>query len=117
MPYAVAEISRALGSSHPLAHRGIDSLAHAQREDGGWAHGPDEASTPSATGLALTAVARRHPARIEAALRYLVDTQRPDGTWPGTADMYGPRPLLSHFTTHTQAFVVGGILAATSVSA
>ena len=120
-PYAVAEISRALGSSHPLAHHGIDSLARAQREDGGWSHGSGDLgapgpSTASATGLALTAVARRHPARVEAALRYLVDTQRPDGTWPGTPDMYGPRPLLSHFTTHTQAFVVGGIMSALASS-
>ena len=38
--------------------------------------------------------------------------QRADGTWPGTPDMFGPRPLLSHFVTHTQAFVVGGIRAA-----
>ena len=113
---AIAEIGRALGPSHPLAHRGIDALALAQREDGGWARCPGEASTPSATGLALTAVARRHPGRIDAALTYLVETQRPDGTWPGTADMYGPRPLLSHFTTHTQAFVVGGIMTATAAA-
>jgi squalene-hopene/tetraprenyl-beta-curcumene cyclase len=111
-PYAVAEIARALGPQHPLAHRGIDDLAAAQRDDGGWA--PDESSptTASATGLALMAISERHPARVEAALRYLIATQRPDGTWPGTPDMYGPRPMLSHFVTHTQAFVVGGIMAA-----
>jgi squalene-hopene/tetraprenyl-beta-curcumene cyclase len=111
-PYAVAEIARALGPRHPLARAGVDALAAAQQADGGWAPEPGAASTPAATGLALTAVAARHPARRAAALRYLVAAQRPDGSWPGTPDMFGPRPLLSHFVTHTQAFVVGGLLAA-----
>lgn len=111
-PYAVAEIARALGPQHPLAHRGIDTLAAAQRDDGGWAPDADGPTTASATGLALTAIAERHPACVLPALRYLIATQRPDGTWPGTPDMYGPRPMLSHFVTHTQAFVVGGILTA-----
>ncbi|HEY8378509.1 MAG TPA: prenyltransferase/squalene oxidase repeat-containing protein [Nannocystis sp.] len=111
VPYAVAEISRALGSNHPLAQRGIDALAAAQREDGGWGAEVGGESTASATGLALMAIARRHPARIQRAVQYLVETQREDGTWPGTPDMYGPRPLLSHFLTHTQAFVVGGLMA------
>ncbi len=111
-PYAVAEIGRALGPDHPLAQAGVDALADQQNDDGGWGSDPGAASNPSATGLALTAVTRRHPGRATAALRYLVETQHCDGTWPGTPDMYGPRPLLSHFTTHTQAFVVGGMQAA-----
>lgn len=111
-PYAVAEIGRALGPGHSLAARGIDALAAAQREDGGWAPEVDGESTASATGQALMAIAGRHPARVEAALRYLVETQRDDGAWDGTPDMYGPRPLLSHFPTHTLAFVVGGLMAA-----
>lgn len=112
IPYAVAEIGRALRPGHPLVARGIDALAAAQQEDGGWAPELAGESTASATGLALMAIAERHPERVERALRYLVGTQRDDGTWPGTADMYGPRPLLSHFPTHTQAFVVGGLMAA-----
>lgn len=112
VPYAIAEIGRALGPEHPLVRSGVDALAACQRDDGGWGSDPGEASNASATGLALMTVARRHPRRAEHALRHLVDTQRLDGTWPGTPDMYGPRPMLSHFTTHTQAFVVGGILTA-----
>lgn len=112
VPYAVAEIARALGPEHPLAHRGIDELAAAQRDDGGWAPEPGGESTASATGLALMTIVDRHPARAVRALQYLFNAQREDGTWPGTPDMYGPRPLLSHFRTHTQAFVVGGMMAA-----
>lgn len=112
VPYAVAEIARALGVHHPVAHRGVDALAAAQRPDGGWAPEAGSESTASATGLALMAIVERHPGRADRALRYLVEAQRPDGTWPGTPDMYGPRPLRSHFTTHTQAFVVGGMMAA-----
>ncbi len=112
LPYAVAEIGRALGPDHPVAHRGIDMLAETQQSDGGWAPEPGADSTASATGLALSAIVDRHPRRIAAALQYLVEAQRPDGTWPGTPTMYGPRPLLSHFATHTQAFVVGGLVAA-----
>jgi squalene-hopene/tetraprenyl-beta-curcumene cyclase len=112
VPYAVAEIGRALGADHPLTRRGVDALAERQNEDGGWSPEFGGASTASATGLALQAIVDRHPARVDRALRYLIDTQRPDGTWPGTPDMFGPRPLLSHFTTHTQAFVVGGLMAA-----
>jgi squalene-hopene/tetraprenyl-beta-curcumene cyclase len=111
VPYAIAEIGSALGFHHPLVRAGVDTLAASQREDGGWGPDLEGPSTASATGLALMAVAKHHPQRVQHALRYLVETQRPDGTWPGTPDMYGPRPLLSHFTTHTQAFVVGGILA------
>jgi squalene-hopene/tetraprenyl-beta-curcumene cyclase len=112
VPYALAEIGPALGFHHPLVHAGIDALAASQREDGGWGPDLEGPSTASATGLALAVVVRHHPQRADRALHFLVETQRPDGTWPGTPDMYGPRPLLSHFTTHTQAFVVGGMLAA-----
>lgn len=112
MPYAVAEIGRALGPGHPLAHSGVDELAALQNDDGGWAPEAGGSSTASATGLALMATVERHPERAERALHYLVATQRDDGTWPGTPDMFGPRPLLSHFVTHTQAFVAGGLMAA-----
>lgn len=111
-PYALAEIGRALGADHPLVRAGAEALAAHQHDDGGWGADVGEASNASATGLALMSIARDYPQRAELALRYLVDTQRADGTWPGTPDMYGPRPMLSHFTTHTQAFVVGGIMAA-----
>lgn len=111
-PYALAEIGRALGPDHALVRHGVDALAARQNEDGGWSPEPGGASTASATGLALQAIVDRHPARVDRALQYLVDAQRADGTWPGHPDMFGPRPLLSHFTTHTQAFVVGGIRAA-----
>lgn len=112
VPYALMEIGRAIGAAHPLACAGVDALAARQGDDGGWSPDPDGASTASATGLALAAICERHPARVDRALAYLVETQRADGTWPGTPDMYGPRPLLSHFTTHTQAFVTTGVLAA-----
>lgn len=111
-PYAIAEIGHALGPNHPLAQRGVDVLAAAQRDDGGWGPEAGADSTASATGQALAAIAARHPARVGRALEYLVETQLADGAWPGTPDMYGPRPLLSHFSTHTLAFVGGGLVAA-----
>lgn len=111
-PYALAEIGRAIGAHHPLVCAGVDALAARQHDDGGWSPDPEGPSTASATGLALAATCGRHPARAARGLAYLVDTQRADGTWPGAPDMFGPRPLLSHFTTHTQAFVAGGALAA-----
>lgn len=112
VPYAVAEVGRALGPASPVLRRGAAVLAAAQNEDGGWSPELTGPSTPSATGQALSALVDHHPECVDAALRYLVTSQRADGTWPGTPDMYGPRPLLSHFPTHTHAFVVGGIMAA-----
>ncbi|MFD4867842.1 prenyltransferase/squalene oxidase repeat-containing protein [Streptomyces sp. NPDC058412] len=114
-PYAVCEIAPALPAGHHAVKAELDRLAAAQQDDGSWEPTPGVGSTPSATGLALTALAKA-PAgrgrRTGAAVSYLAATQRDDGSWPGRAEMYGPRPLLSHIHTQTQAFTVMGLRAA-----
>ena len=114
-PYAIAEVSEGLGVLNSHVDEALLTLKHAQNPDGGWGAEAGQRSLPSATGLALTALMRRPSilsnANIEKALRYLIDTQKADGRWHGVPEMYGPRPLLSHYQTHTQAFVTKGLLA------
>ncbi|MER6913477.1 prenyltransferase/squalene oxidase repeat-containing protein [Streptomyces sp. NPDC000594] len=113
VPYATAEAASAL-PGHETARRAADRLVTLRNPDGGWSAEPGEPSTPGPTGLALTALgAAGHPAAHPAdpAVRLLLTTQRPDGSWPGTPEMYGPRPLLTHYHPHTQAFAAGGLRA------
>lgn len=114
-PYAVCEIAPALPAGHRAVTAELDRLAAAQQDDGGWAPAAGAGSAPSATGLALTALAAA-PAgpgcRVGAAVSYLAGTQHGDGRWPGRPEMYGPRPLLSHIQSQTQAFTVMGLRAA-----
>ncbi len=46
------------------------------------------------------------------ALSYLLNAQEADGSWSGKPEMYGPRPLLTHFRSTTHAFVGFGLMAA-----
>ncbi|WP_405656865.1 prenyltransferase/squalene oxidase repeat-containing protein [Streptomyces sp. RK9] len=116
LPYATAEVLPALnGAAAPAAgHPAARTLANTRNPDGGWPVEPGGPSVPAATGLALAALERGglHDAdHWDEGLTYLVATQRADGTWPGVPLMYGPRPLLSHFPTHTHAFAADGLFA------
>ncbi|MFE1790887.1 prenyltransferase/squalene oxidase repeat-containing protein [Streptomyces sp. NPDC059525] len=115
--YGPAEIGPAV-SDQPdateLARTAATGLAAAQRADGGWPRIPGEAwSSPAATGLALTAWSTGHldlPERaLHQAVRFLIDTQTPDGTWNDQPIMYGPRPFLTITTTHVHAFAARGL--------
>lgn len=115
LPYAVFEITQALPLRHPIRQHAITTLKSYQNADGGWGQFPGEVSIPSATGLAVSALFANGYASDAAttqALTYLIDTQNADGTWPGLPEMFGPRPLVSHFQTHTQAFVCFGLVEA-----
>ncbi|WDN55690.1 hypothetical protein LL058_27205 [Streptomyces clavuligerus] len=115
LPYATAEAVRAL-PGHEAAARAADRLAARREPDGGWAAEPGEPTTPGSTGLALAALhAAGHPAArpTDRGVHGLLAAQRPDGTWEGAPMMYGPRPLLAHYGSHTQAFVVCGLRAVT----
>lgn len=63
----------------------VRDLQALQRQDGGWSQLPATASDAYATGIALYAMFEAGvPASgrsYQAGLRYLVDTQAPDGTW------------------------------------
>ncbi|WP_179084091.1 prenyltransferase/squalene oxidase repeat-containing protein [Streptomyces rectiverticillatus] len=103
---------------HPPGHPAARALAATRNPDGGWPVEAGGPSTPAATGLALAALERgglvggEHDETCWApGLGHLLETQRGDGTWPGVPLMYGPRPLLTHFPTHTHAFVVDGLFA------
>lgn len=118
LPYATAEVLPALGAAaHPGGHPAARTLAETRNPDGGWPVEAGGPSTPAATGLALAALERggllgaEHEDHWARGLGYLVETQGADGTWPGVPLMYGPRPLLTHFPTHTHAFAVDGLFA------
>lgn len=113
LPYATAEAAHAV-APHPVVREAVRGLAVTQNPDGGWPPEPGEESLPSSTGLALAALSltgELPDARRWRGLNYLLRTQRPDGTWPGRPEVCGPRPLVTHFPTHTQAFVVMGLCA------
>lgn len=119
LPYATHEAAAALPDESELLRRAAVDLLAQQNGDGGWPAEPGRASRPSATGLALAALARcgvRSAAAWSPGLNYLLDTQKPDGTWPGRPEMVGPRPLLTHYQTQTDAFAVMGLTAALSLS-
>ncbi|MGW1377448.1 prenyltransferase/squalene oxidase repeat-containing protein [Streptomyces sp. NPDC002446] len=119
LPYATAEVLPALGAAalHTGGHPAARTLAETRNPDGGWPVEPGGPSTPAATGLALAALERggllgeEYEDHWAQGLGYLVAAQRADGTWPGVPLMYGPRPLLTHFPTHTHAFTVDGLFA------
>ncbi|MGB3443755.1 MAG: prenyltransferase/squalene oxidase repeat-containing protein [Actinophytocola sp.] len=115
LPYATLEVGSALRDLPVVVAAAAGDLAATQNDDGGWPAERGEASTPSNTGLALAMMLRgkaMDERRWQSALGYLLGTHRGDGTWPGRPEMYGPRPLLTHFPTHTQAFTVLGLRAA-----
>ncbi|MGP8297573.1 squalene--hopene cyclase [Streptomyces inhibens] len=81
--------------SHPAVRRAVGWLARVQNEDGGW--GEDQrsyrdkekwagrgASTASQTAwalMALLAAGERDGAAVRRGVRWLIDTQREDGSW------------------------------------
>ncbi|MFC9739905.1 prenyltransferase/squalene oxidase repeat-containing protein [Streptomyces noursei] len=115
LPYATAEVLPAFdAAAHAGGHPAARALAATRNADGGWPVEPGDPSAPVATGLALAALERGgvHDATYGAqGLRYLLRTQRDDGTWPGVPLMYGPRPLLTHFPTQNHALTVDGLFA------
>ncbi|MEV6924103.1 squalene--hopene cyclase [Dactylosporangium sp. NPDC051485] len=79
---------------HPAVRRAVDWLLHHQNGDGGWGEDMRSyrdaalrgrgASTASQTAwalLALHAADEHHSPAARRALAWLIDTQRPDGTW------------------------------------
>lgn len=115
LPYGVLDVSKGLRAGHPVAFGAVRSLIALQNMDGGFPPEPGEDSTPSATGLAVAALSEHydvHQPFLRKALDYLMDTQQPGGTWPGKPEMYGPRPLTSHYDTATHAFAGMGLMAA-----
>lgn len=114
LPYATAEVLAALAPGGDDPHDAALALADTQNPDGGWPAEAGEASSPAATGLALAALETGgvlDRERWAAGLDHLTASQRPDGNWPGKPLMYGPRPLLTHYQTHTQAFAATGLFA------
>lgn len=113
LPYVVAEVAPAM-AGHGVARAAAEGLAAIQNPDGGWPAESGLASNPACTGLALAALEAggvRDPGRWRRGLDYLVATQDPDGAWPGIPQMFGPRPLLTHYQSHTQAFAALGLCA------
>ncbi|HEX6996640.1 MAG TPA: squalene--hopene cyclase [Gammaproteobacteria bacterium] len=98
--YGTAAVLPALAAigedmSEPYVQRAADWIAEHQNADGGWGEtcasymddnlrgrGPSTASQTGWALMALLAAAReRHAAAIRRGIGYLIDTQRPDGTW------------------------------------
>ena len=97
--YGIGQVLPALAAlgesmSQPAVRRAVDWLAHYQLADGGWGEGCETyaqpqrrgagPSTPSQTGWALLALIAAGEARSEMVRRgvvYLIERQRPDGTW------------------------------------
>jgi squalene-hopene/tetraprenyl-beta-curcumene cyclase len=115
LPYGVLEVSKGLKAGHPVAFGAVRSLIALQNMDGGFPPEPGEDSTPSATGLAVAALAEHydvHQPFLRKALDYLIETQQEDGTWLGKPELYGPRPLVYHLPTNTHAFAGMGLMVA-----
>lgn len=89
-----ALIAAGLPAAHPAIRRAVSWLEAVQNDDGGW--GEDQrsyrdrdwigrgASTASQTGwalMALLAAGERESKAVERGVRWLADTQRPDGSW------------------------------------
>ncbi|MFF7635790.1 prenyltransferase/squalene oxidase repeat-containing protein [Kitasatospora sp. NPDC008050] len=119
LPYGPAEIAPALGhrpgpDAPPPGRGAATALLAAQRPDGGWPRIPDEPySSPTATGLALTALTTDAldvpETALHRAVRFLIDAQTPDGTWNDRPVMYGPRPFLTVTTPQVHALAARGL--------
>jgi squalene-hopene/tetraprenyl-beta-curcumene cyclase len=115
LPYSTLEGAKGLRNGHPIAYAAVRALRTIQNPDGGFPLEAGEVSSASATGLAVAALAEHydiHQPFLRQALTYLVNTQDADGGWTGRPEMFGPRPLLTHFRTATHAFVGFGLMAA-----
>ncbi|MFJ5675775.1 prenyltransferase/squalene oxidase repeat-containing protein [Streptomyces sp. NPDC093097] len=114
--YGAAEIGTAVDAP-PGRSAAARALLASQRPDGGWPRIPGEPySSPTATGLALTALTA-HPAEdvgttdaaVAHGLGFLADTQNGDGTWSDRPVMYGPRPFLTVSGAQVHALVARGL--------
>ncbi|MBR7674442.1 prenyltransferase/squalene oxidase repeat-containing protein [Streptomyces daliensis] len=115
LPYAVAEIGHVVGVDSPQTCYAHGYLSAHRNPDGGWPVHPGAASSPAATGLALSALARSvrvHRDLLEGGVRYLTRAQDAEGRWEGEPMMFGPRPFLTHADSHTHAFTTAGLRAA-----
>ncbi|MCK7622719.1 squalene--hopene cyclase [Streptomyces sp. RS10V-4] len=90
-----ALVAAGIPASHPAVRRAVDWLERVQNDDGGW--GEDQrsyqdkekwagrgASTPSQTAwalMALLAAGERESEAVRRGVRWLVEAQRPDGSW------------------------------------
>jgi squalene-hopene/tetraprenyl-beta-curcumene cyclase len=86
-----------------------------QNPDGGWGPEPYLPSTASSTGLAVASLLLYYDVKdgsVQKGLAYLTAGQDEKGAWNGHPEMYGPRPLISQYQTHTQAFAAVGLVAA-----
>jgi squalene cyclase len=67
----------------------VDELLKLQQPDGGWRQNAEMASDAFATGQALYALALAGQSadrpEVQRGIRFLVDTQKPDGSWPMTS--------------------------------
>ncbi|MDT3396400.1 terpene cyclase/mutase family protein [Streptomyces sp. B1866] len=113
--YPAAEISPAVGWHTAEARAEARALASAQNRDGGWPAFPGGSrSSPAATGLAATVLTRcgtgTPQARARAA-RFLIDSQRDDGTWTEPdPSMCGPRPFLTDVPSQAHALTCRGLI-------
>jgi hypothetical protein len=78
-------LSPSRDSTNKIRHI-ADSLIAQQREDGGWAGNPNLTSDAFATGEALNALRASgflavHDTRYQKGVRFLLNTQYPDGSW------------------------------------
>ncbi|MBI3667584.1 MAG: ankyrin repeat domain-containing protein [Acidobacteria bacterium] len=86
------------GDSEPDLRKAAENLLAQQRPDGGWAPLPSRSSDAYATGEVLVALARAggiptaHPA-WQRGLRYLLGTQKEDGSWLVQTRLVSPAPV------------------------
>jgi hypothetical protein len=77
--------------------RAVEELTSAQRRDGGWAQIPYRPSDSYATGLVLAALnaagVRATAPSYQRGLRFLLDTQKPDGSWYVRTRLVYPIPI------------------------
>jgi squalene cyclase len=100
--YATAQALRALAAARAVTddawRRVVDGLLGQQHADGGFGDGA-EASQAFATAQSLTALLTRPDRRcdgaVDAAARWLLETQRA-GHWAGTPILRIPRPMVSN---------------------
>jgi ankyrin repeat protein len=86
------------GNGPQEIRRRRDALAAEQRPDGGWGQIPDRPSDAYATGEALSALNQAGRMSIsdpiyQKGLKFLLNTQKPDGTWFVASRLNPPAPL------------------------